>query len=137
MTVILVQLKLLVKLLKRETKQLQNQVAQTTKPPDHPAGSSQPGGDGGGSDSDNPPWERRKLEARLAECESVIREKNTHIEQLLRDCRQLETDKEQSAEQMERLSRQLDDCTRELQIATHNYAALEETYKGDVPSQVI
>lgn len=119
------QLKLMVKLLKRETKQLQKEADKSTK-----AESSQPVGGTAESDSDSPPWERRKLNTRLAEAESVIREKNTHIEQLLRDCRELEAEKEQCVAQIQLLSCQFDECTKQLQLATNNYSALEETYKG-------
>ena len=119
--------KLLVKLLKRETKQLQKEINGTKQQQD---ASSITGDHPGGSDSDSPPWERRKLDSRLAEAESVIREMNTHIEQLLRDCRELEAEKQQCVSQLQNLSHQFDDCTQQLQLATHNYSVLEETYKG-------
>ena len=75
----------MVKLLKRETKQLQ---ADKVKKQGDPKQSNN-------SDEDNPPWERRKLETRLAEYDKIIREKNVHIEQLLRDCRKMEQENQQ------------------------------------------
>lgn len=72
------------------------------------------------------------MDARLAEADAVIREKNTHIEQLLRDCRELEAEKEECKEQIQQLTRQFDECTQQLHLATHNYSTLEETYKGTI-----
>lgn len=113
-------LKVLVKLLKRETKQLQKEGTDRQK-----ADGQQ------GSDSDNPPWERRKMDSRIAEMEQVLQEKNDHIERLLRDCRSLEQENQECTSQIQHLSQQFDDCTHQLHLATHNYAALEEKYKGE------
>lgn len=110
----------MVKMLKRETKQLQAE--KQKRDPHHSA-----------SDSDNPPWERRKLEVRLTETEKLIREKNTHIEQLLRDCRTMEQENQQSTNQIQQLTQQFNECTEQLRMATHNYETLEETYKGTIP----
>ena len=108
------------KLLKRETKQLQ---ADKVKKQGDPKQSNN-------SDSDNPPWERRKLETRLAEYDKIIREKNVHIEQLLRDCRKMEQENQQCNNEIQQLTQQFNECTQQLQLATHNYETLEETFKG-------
>jgi chromosome segregation ATPase len=110
----------MVKLLKRETKQLQ---ADKVKKQGDPKQSNN-------SDEDNPPWERRKLETRLAEYDKVIREKNVHIEQLLRDCRKMEQENQQCNNEIQQLTQQFNECTQQLQLATHNYETLEETFKG-------
>lgn len=110
----------MIKLLKRETKQLKAERQEKSRDP-------QPSN---ASDSDNPPWERRKLEVRLSESEKLLREKNTHIEQLLRDCRALEQENKNYASQVQQLSQQFNECTQQLQLATYNYETLETTFKG-------
>ncbi|KAI9553228.1 hypothetical protein GHT06_021124 [Daphnia sinensis] len=112
-------LRQMVKLLKRETKQLQEDKLKKHGEPQQ----------SNNSDSDNPPWERRKLEVRLAEFEKVVHEKNDHIEQLLRDCRKMEQENQQCNSQVQELTQQLNECTQQLQIATHNYETLEATFK--------
>ncbi|XP_057381408.1 centrosomal protein of 290 kDa-like [Daphnia carinata] len=112
-------LRQMVKLLKRETKQLQEDKSKKQ-------GEAQQSNN---SDSDNPPWERRKLEVRLAEFEKVVREKNDHIEQLLRDCRKMEQENQQCNSQIQELTQPFNECTQQLQIATHNYETLESTFK--------
>ena len=111
-------MKVLVKLLKRETKQLQKEGADRQKDAQQ------------GSDSDNPPWERRKMESRVFEMEQIVQEKNAHIERLLRDCRALEQENQECTSQIQLISEQFDDCTQQLQLATHNYSTLEEKYNG-------
>lgn len=108
----------MVKLLKRETKHLQAE--KEKRDPQHQSA----------SDSDNPPWERRKLEVRLAETEKLVQEKNGHIEQLLHDCRAMEKENQQYTSQIQELTQQFNECTEQLHMATHNYETLEETYKG-------
>ena len=108
----------MVKLLKRETKQLQADQKQKQRDQSN------------ASDSDNPPWERRKLEVRLAETEKIVREKNVHIEQLLADCRAMEQENQQCTSQIQQLTQQFNECTQQLQMATHNYETLEENFKG-------
>lgn len=110
----------MVKQLKRETKQLQDDKLKKQGEPQQ----------SNNSDSDNPPWERRKLEVRLAEFEKVVREKNDHIEQLLGDCRKMEQENQQCNSQIQELTQQFNECTQQLQIATRNYETLEATFKG-------
>lgn len=110
----------MVKLLKRETKQLQLKQQQNQQDEKQTKD----------SDSDAPPWEKRKLESRLADIEKLIHEKNAHIEQLLRDCRSLEQENQECNGKIHELTQQFADCTNQLQIATQNYETLEETYKG-------
>lgn len=110
----------MVKLLKREVKQRQEDKLKKQGDPQQ----------SNNSDSDNPPWERRKLEARLAEFEKVVREKNDHIEQLLRDCRKMEQDNQQYTSQIQELTEQFNECTQQLQLASRNYETLEATFKG-------
>lgn len=114
------QLRQMVKQLKRETKQLQDDKLKKQGEPQK----------SNNSDSDNPPWERRKLEVRLAEFEKVVREKNDHIEQLLGDCRKMEQENQQFNSQIQELTQQFNECTQQLQIATRNYETLEATFKG-------
>lgn len=111
----------MVKILKRENKQLQLKQQQNNQ---------QDLKQTKDSDSDAPPWERRKLESRLSDIEKMILEKNSHIEQLLRDCRTLEHENQECSNKIQELTQQLSECTQQLQIATQNYETLEETYKG-------
>ena len=115
----------MIKLLKRETKQLQADQKQ-----------KQHGDQSNASDSDHPPWERRKLQARLAETEKIVGEKNVHIEQLLRDCRAMEQENQQCANQIQQLTQQFDECTQQLQMATQNYETLQDNLKGKIPVQL-
>ncbi|KZS07494.1 Uncharacterized protein APZ42_028577 [Daphnia magna] len=112
-------LRQMVKQLKRETKQLQDDKLKKQGEPQQ----------SNNSDSDNPPWERRKLEVRLAEFEKVVREKNDHIEQLLGDCRKMEQENQQCNSQIQELTQQFNECTQQFQIATRNYETLEATFK--------
>lgn len=82
------------------------------------------------SDSDNPPWEHRKLQSQLTEKEHLVLEKNSHIEQLLDDCNLLERENKKCQEEYQTLTRQLQECARQLQQATENSVAKELKLKG-------
>ena len=108
----------MVKLLKRQTKQLQQQQTEVNNSEDP-------------CEQQQPPWESRKLLTRIGQLETTLQEKNGHIEQLLADCRKLEEDAANSAGQVGHLAGQLDQSVRQLQLATHNYETLQQTYRGD------
>ena len=84
------------------------------------------------SDSDCPPWEKRKLQAKLTEKDALLHEKNAQIEQLLNDCQLLDEKNEVHCNDIQNLREKLEDCTEQLHQAINNYATLEDKYRGSI-----
>ena len=113
------QLKQLIKNLRKENKLLHSRVKEEKEEPRN-------------SDSDNPPWERRKLESQLQERDKLVQEKNFHIQQLLNDCQLLEKDNKACHNEIQTLTRQFNECTSQLHQAAESYSLLEQKFKGDL-----
>ena len=123
----------MVKALKRENKQLQQNRAEKKEPIREGDGSGGGGVDGGGGDDNDssPPWERRKSAAKQVELDKIFHEKNVQVEQLLADCENLRKENERYRSDIQLLTRQFEECSQQLQSAIQDISSLKTSNEGN------